>query len=101
MSNKPLPTPLYSCQNASCAEEVSYAAAQLIWWNGRYRDADGKFCNDGAAGWWCEICLDENPGRGSISRQDLGPSLEEELRSRGWERATLTRSDGTAAPGRP
>ena len=74
--NAPLPRPVYGCSNSYCAEEVSYPADMLIWWDGNEKLAFKP-------GWYCTSCLDQDMGYEYCERKnELGVPLSEEIERR-------------------
>ena len=66
---KPLPEPLYCCENDECCEEHTWPAEDL-WWS------------DNLQGFFCESCWDCD----DYIERDKGISLAEELKQRGLTR---------------
>ena len=67
---RPIPEPLYPCEN--CSEEFSWSAEDLAWYEGN---------NDYGPGWYCTNCSD-------VMEPAMQPviSLKQELKQRGFSR---------------
>ena len=61
----PLPQPFFGCEYQSCAEEVSYPAHELTFWQG-----DEEY----DPGWYCMDCLEAT---NADINADTGPPLSE------------------------